>query len=942
MKRFLSILLVVSMIFVMFSAQGFVSYGSTTNETDKTTQVYKIWEYGKSVKVSDIPYLPLGEKIEINSDIKEAISYLKFIPEESDIYVFTVSGNYSGNIKVTDSDNKSKAHYKLDGINSTEFICELEAETVYDIRSIINTTEESGLFSVYVNKLSEMTVDEQKGIWGSDETVSVYKIPEISSELVETVEINNSGERCYYKFTPTESGAYKYYSDSQNSIYGAIRNAEFKIVDECDNYETYYYYPELVGDFGIIYIFEAGKTYYLESYIGKGDTGTYNIGLEKVSKATDMDISYIGYREFGAEITFSAKFLPEDCEPEVVTWTSSNPEIIEIDKYGNALCKGVGAAVITATTSSGLSAEKEMVIEDCDEIKTSEEMGFTVLFDRNYRYKFVPEVTGVYSFSFDRDSWVSYMVASLNDAQLEKIVSIENNEDSFDCTLTAGNAYYLEIDTNSGDVMCGASVTVNLKEAIVEDTPTISLTPELSETIKPIMSLTGYKETAYVYDTYSLYFDAYNLTGLDEAEIILHYNPEVLRINTDEMILISEEREYFGYYKLIEEGKLKLIAGYDEQWAHWDADSIIGFNVVFDVIAEGDTNFDVELVKEEYLDETGSLEVITTGLIERTEYSEEVQKPVDYEYEVLEDGTASITKYNGWDKEESIVIPDTLDGYTVTSIGRFAFENNQDIKYVEIPDTVNIIQYEAFSDCRSLENILIPEGVNEIEASAFQNCISLKEIILPESLTKLWHMAFYNCEKLEKIELPEELEHLGGNAFNKTKYYLNESNWDNGALYVDNYLIYLKEDVSGCYSVKEGTTHIASNAMISNIKLIHIELPDTIKKIDNFVLMDGNKYIYYSGTEEERNQIRIGINNDGISNSIWHYEQNISEFVYGDVDDNGVIDAEDALLVLKYACKMITLDEIQKFAADTTYNSRLNAEDALEILKYSAGLIETF
>lgn len=43
----------------------------------------------------------------------------------------------------------------------------------------------------------------------------------------------------------------------------------------------------------------------------------------------------------------------------------------------------------------------------------------------------------------------------------------------------------------------------------------------------------------------------------------------------------------------------------------------------------------------------------------------------DYKYVLLEDGTAKITQYTG--KAAQLTIPTTLDGYSVTSIGDWAF-----------------------------------------------------------------------------------------------------------------------------------------------------------------------------------------------------------------------------------------------------------------------------
>ena len=62
----------------------------------------------------------------------------------------------------------------------------------------------------------------------------------------------------------------------------------------------------------------------------------------------------------------------------------------------------------------------------------------------------------------------------------------------------------------------------------------------------------------------------------------------------------------------------------------------------------------------------------------------------------------------------------------------------------------------------------------------------------------------------------------------------------------------------------------------------------------------------------------------------------------GEVNDDGNIDAKDALDVLKHAAKLVKFDESKLLAADVTGDGKVDASDALEILKYSARLIDGF
>ena len=67
---------------------------------------------------------------------------------------------------------------------------------------------------------------------------------------------------------------------------------------------------------------------------------------------------------------------------------------------------------------------------------------------------------------------------------------------------------------------------------------------------------------------------------------------------------------------------------------------------------------------------------------------------------------------------------------------------------------------------------------------------------------------------------------------------------------------------------------------------------------------------------------------------------NLSDYVCGDVNADGNINATDALLVLKYAAKIdLKNDKFVKDAADTNADVNINAADALNILKYAAKII---
>ncbi len=96
----------------------------------------------------------------------------------------------------------------------------------------------------------------------------------------------------------------------------------------------------------------------------------------------------------------------------------------------------------------------------------------------------------------------------------------------------------------------------------------------------------------------------------------------------------------------------------------------------------------------------------------------------DYQYRILEDGTAEIAKYNG--QAASLEVPSSLDSLAVTSIGYKAFENCESLTEITVPDSVTNIGEFAFAGCKSLTEITIPDSVTSIGAMALADCESRK------------------------------------------------------------------------------------------------------------------------------------------------------------------------------------------------------------------------
>ena len=135
----------------------------------------------------------------------------------------------------------------------------------------------------------------------------------------------------------------------------------------------------------------------------------------------------------------------------------------------------------------------------------------------------------------------------------------------------------------------------------------------------------------------------------------------------------------------------------------------------------------------------------------------------DWDYEVKDDGTASLTAYYG--TASNMVIPSEIDGYTVTEIYKEAFTETTFIKSVSIPNTVTRIGIAAFAYCYALESVTLPNSVKLIDGSSFEGCTSLKSFNLGSGLTKIGNSAFFQCTALTSVTGGSNLKTIGVGAF---------------------------------------------------------------------------------------------------------------------------------------------------------------------------------
>lgn len=270
----------------------------------------------------------------------------------------------------------------------------------------------------------------------------------------------------------------------------------------------------------------------------------------------------------------------------------------------------------------------------------------------------------------------------------------------------------------------------------------------------------------------------------------------------------------------------------------------------------------------------------------------------DVEKVLFSEGITTITNFGEYHftcpKVTSISFPQSL-----TTIADYAFANWQGLQSVAFPEGLTAIRNKAFSGCSNLNNIAIPQNVSSIglgafyscdnltrflvvsnnpyystndgilfnkdkstlcaliahnaasfevpntiktiQPYAFSNCQKLQNVTMGNNVTTIHGGAFYGCKQLTDLVLSDSLKYIGYDLITETPLYENEKLWDNGALYLNNYLLYTHRDLDWAttyegipdeYEIKEGTRVIADFATYYSGEVVKkLTIPSSVEYI---------------------------------------------------------------------------------------------------------------
>ena len=247
---------------------------------------------------------------------------------------------------------------------------------------------------------------------------------------------------------------------------------------------------------------------------------------------------------------------------------------------------------------------------------------------------------------------------------------------------------------------------------------------------------------------------------------------------------------------------------------------------------------------------------------------------------------------------------------SVEKIGKYAFANCRKLQFLKIPEGVDVLRTGMFMNCSSLLSIFIPNSVKTIHASVFLKCVSLQSIDIPLGITSIGEGAFSGCESLKGIDIPNSVTTIGQFAFVGCRG-LKRVSLSNGMSKIEFGCF------TGCHELEEvivpkGVRCIDHSAFGYCKKLKKVYLPDSVIEIGeepfvgceglmSIVVPKGQRQVFESLLPNDKDKI-IEVDSEKLDISTEVSKEDLDNVW---PDEYGVIYSSDRTRLLKAPTKQI-------------------------------------
>lgn len=231
---------------------------------------------------------------------------------------------------------------------------------------------------------------------------------------------------------------------------------------------------------------------------------------------------------------------------------------------------------------------------------------------------------------------------------------------------------------------------------------------------------------------------------------------------------------------------------------------------------------------------------------------------------------------------------------------------------------VLVLSVLAVSVCAEVADIfhtdVTKEGINPVECMCYGNLNCSHYVDQNEVHYFAWSGAFKNREKMidfKPVSAREDVYNGLPCIFDK-----------GGSLNDESTVVFL-----------DGVPNLGDYLFAFHTEVKSVYIPDSVKEIGEHTFLRGCKTTIYCNESNEYVRTYAALHNMAcyLIDTDKYFAPSIK---YGDVNEDGVINAKDVLTFRKYLAKQVILNDL--CPADCVYDCQINAKDLLALRKYLA------
>jgi hypothetical protein len=206
-----------------------------------------------------------------------------------------------------------------------------------------------------------------------------------------------------------------------------------------------------------------------------------------------------------------------------------------------------------------------------------------------------------------------------------------------------------------------------------------------------------------------------------------------------------------------------------------------------------------------------------------------------FSYMLNGDGTVTLTGYSGGGGHVSI--PHKIDGYKVSGIGAWAFDQNTSMESLTLPNSVTSVGDLSFENCSSLTSINFGNGLTSI-ATSFGGS-ALTSVKIPKGVINL-QGSFWSCLNLTNVTIPASVSSIEKDFYYCLNLQTITVDWRNRAYSSADGVLFSKDQTelilcpagkSGIYTSPNSVTSIGEDAFAWCTDLTGVVLPEGVTNI---------------------------------------------------------------------------------------------------------------